>query len=116
MLYKINDNISAFVGLNWTKAYSDYMHIIAGSHQRKVQVGLSAITPIADKTSLFGTVGIGHDLSNYEIGLSQNIASNLELNLSYRDYKIRNMESSYNHSVKVDSEYKGIGYGITYTF
>jgi len=117
VLYKLNQQMSAFVGWHQGKysntAYSDYTM----ENENAIQVGLVGSMPIAPKTELFGVVGLGKDLANYEAGISYKIAKNLDVNAEYRYKKVKNLEDScegyYYHDTITA---KGVGLGITYSF
>lgn len=117
-LYKIDKNLSAFVG--WHQARYTYDSINANttaSNKNVVQVGLVGTTQIATKTQLYGVGGVGKDLVTYEIGVSYEIAKGLDFNLLYRYKKVENLDDAtfgipYRDNVTV----KGLGYGITYKF
>lgn len=119
VLYKINQNISAFTGYHQTRyAYSPVAFSFAAKNKNVLQVGIIGNKQIAPKTQLYGTVGVGKDLSNFESGLSYEVAKDLELNLIYRHKKVKDLESTIDgvFSYKDTVTTKGFGLGITYKF
>ena len=122
VLYKVDSNLAAFAG--WHQTKYDYASTgVTYSTEKKnvLQVGLIGVTPIAPKMQLFGVVGFGKDLANYEIGASYDLAKNIDFNLFYRYTKVKNLASTESYSgmpynFDDDVTAKGIGYGITYKF
>ncbi len=113
VLYSLNKNLSVFVGYQWAKLQDNIPDYSISTSKNRTQFGLNASTSIDPQTNLFGIVGVGNDLTNYEIGISHNIAPQLELNVSYRDLHIKNVPGD---DTKRSAEYKGMGYGVIYKF
>lgn len=115
VLYKLNSNVSAYAGV--MKAKGEYNDITnpadSGStkNNSKWQVGLVGSTKIADKTTAYGSLAAGKDLTSYEVGVSYELASNLDFNVDYRSLKVNKLDGD-----KVDAKAKGLGFGVTYKF
>lgn len=119
VLYKIDQNISVFSGYHRSRfTYSRVMYSFSAKNKNVLQVGIIGNKQIAPKTQLYGTVGVGKDLSNFESGLSYEVAKDLELNLIYRHKKVKDLESTIDgvFSYKDTVTTKGFGLGITYKF
>lgn len=115
LLYQVDKNWSTFIGSRWS-TLTDYIPLANTSYFAKrnvMQFGLTGSCLIADRTSLYGSVTAGHDLSAYEVGLSYKFTENLEGNLFYKDINVKNIQFP---TVQSSSEFKGLGYGITYQF
>lgn len=110
VLYQLNEGISAFAGYHQSQ-FIDYPD--SSDKKNTAQIGLTGSTKIADKTHLFGTVGVGSGLTNYEIGVAYNLDPRLEFNLLYRDKKVEDVRYG---NIKADADFKGVGYGVTYKF
>ena len=119
VLYKLDKNVSAFAGLVKVKGeISADGSTMSSSIKNKVQLGLIGTTKLADKTTAYAQVGFASDYTNWKIGVSQEIAPNLELNVDYRKTSAKKL--SFNDGVggvtDVDVTTKGIGVGVTYKF
>ena len=118
ILYKLNNNFSAFMGYN-TASFSEVVDIHSyGSYKQTYEfstqcfnIGLQGITQIAPKTTLWGSVNGGKNVMDYKIGVGYQIRPDLDFNVDYRNYKIKNL---YDGSVEADS--KGLGFGLTYKY
>ncbi|VBB06621.1 Hypothetical protein LUCI_1857 [Lucifera butyrica] len=114
VLYKLDNNISAYAGLVKIKGISNSNYYgNASDSKNELQFGLVGSTKIADKTTAYAQVGIASDFTNWKVGLSQEIAPNLELNLDYRRTQGKNLNL---YGYNVDATAKGLGLGITYKF
>lgn len=123
VLYKLDKNISAYAGLVRLKATAnqtvDVSGISTGSSdssdtKNKIQFGLVGSTKIADKTTAYASVGVASDFTNWKIGLSQEIAPNVEFNVDYRSLKAKSL--AINNIGDVDVTAKGVGFGVSYKF
>jgi hypothetical protein len=119
VLYKVNPNIIAFAGVMSTKfTFTNFTNsVYEGSTNTKntAQVGLTGITKLGGQTTAYASVVAGKDLTSYEVGLSQEIATHLELNIGYRDIVAKNfLAPDGTHMPKYEA--KGMVYGITYKF
>jgi opacity protein-like surface antigen len=114
VLHKMNEHLSAFVGWHQGK----YTNDMATAENKDVfQAGLVGSMPIAPKTELFGVVGLGRDLVNYEAGVAYQIAKNLDVNVEYRYKKVRNLKDymgGVNYQETIIAQ--GFGFGLTYSF
>ena len=123
VLYKLDKNISAYAGLVRLKATAnqtvDVSGISTGSSdssdtKNKIQFGLVGSTKIADKTTAYASIGVASDFTNWKIGLSQEIAPNVEFNVDYRNLKAKSL--AINNIGDVDVTAKGVGFGVSYKF
>ncbi len=118
VLYKIDKGVAAFVG--WYQTSYSYDSVNANttaSNKNVAQAGLVGTAQIAAKTRLYGVVGVGKDLVNYEVGVAYEIAKGLDFNLVYRYKKVENLDdTTFGLRYKDDVTAKGLGYGITYKF
>jgi len=115
VLYKLDKNLAGFVGYHQAKNVD---HYIGGSYtsfgKNTMQVGLVGTTPIGDKFSLFGTVGVGSGLTNFEVGVAYAVTPNLDLNVLYRDLRVNGVK--FYTGAELKNEVKGLGYGLTFKF
>ncbi|MEN6568044.1 MAG: hypothetical protein ABFC57_17305 [Veillonellales bacterium] len=118
VLYKLDKNVSAFSG--WHQGKYDFLSsgdTTTTSNKNTLQVGLVGITRLAPKTQLYGVIGFGKDLENYEIGTSYALDKNLDFDLLYRYKKVKKLYNiEYNVHYHDDVTAKGLGCGITYKF
>lgn len=117
ILYKIGDNSSAFVG--FTQGKDNLVTsggTIDGKNVNGYQVGLQEIIPINEKLSSYGIVSIGNKITNYEIGLTQKIVPNLELNVFYKSMKYKDLEYKDIPGFTFDGKAEGLGIGATFKF
>ena len=119
VLYKVDKNVAAFAGYMTTKATwsaSANSPLITFPHgptlsdsQNLYQIGVVGSSVIAPKTTLWGSVAVGnHSLTNWEVGVGYEFATNLEFNVNYREIKA-NVQNN-------DFKTNGLGYGITLKF
>lgn len=126
VLYKMDKNVSAFIG--WVQATPGLEAngtingtAVSGSvdtNNNGYQVGLVGSTKLGDKFTGYGMVAAGNKLTNYEVGVSYEVAQNLELNLGYKDAKYKNLTLKYDGDSTPEFSYevKGLTYGLTYKF
>lgn len=118
VLYKVDKNLSLFVG--WHQAKYTYgavpNPIVTVDNKNVLQAGLAGTMQIAPKTLLYGIVGVGKDIANYETGVSYEAAKNLEFNLFYRYKKVEDMKDTFEGSYNDTITAKGWGYGLTCKF
>lgn len=121
VLYEVDKNLSLFAG--WHQAEytygADFNFDTKAENKNVLQAGLTGTMQIAPKTQLYGTVGAGKDLVNYETGVSHTLAKNLEFNLFYRYKKVQAMKHTFFggiFSFNNDVTAKGWGYGLTCKF
>jgi opacity protein-like surface antigen len=126
VLYKLNKNLSAYTGLVRIKAeenanvsYTDGSPSESESYGTKtknaMQFGLIGTVKLAEKTTAYAQVGVASNFTNWKIGVSQAISSNLDFNVDYRGVKAKNLKFQ-GEDEKFDASAKGIGFGITYKF
>ena len=118
VLYKISENVSAYTGVFKTHSHFsdiDLPMIGAKTRERNIwQVGVSGSTKLAPKTTLYGSIGLGKNLTDFTAGVSYEFAPNTELSLSYRDFKVDHNVSLHNNII--DYEANGLGLGVTHKF
>lgn len=123
VLYKLDKNISAYAGLVRLKATANQTVDVSGvstsssdasDTKNKIQFGLVGSTKIADKTTAYASIGVASDFTNWKIGLSQEIAPNVEFNVDYRSLKAKSL--AINNIGDVDVTAKGVGFGVSYKF
>jgi hypothetical protein len=117
LLYQLDKNISVYTGL--VKAKGCVNAVGSSSYhaddKSKMQLGIIGTTKIGDKTTAYASLAVASDITNWKIGVSQEIAPNLDFNLDYRNMKISDVTYlGVNGDYDVTS--KGIGYGVTYKF
>ena len=114
VLYKLDKNVSAFAGLVKVKGeVTDSGITTTSSGKNKVQFGLIGSTKLGDKTTAYAQVGFASSYTNWKIGVSQEIAPNLELNLDYRSISAKKLNFA---GTDTDITSKGLGLGVTYKF
>jgi hypothetical protein len=125
VLYKLNQNLSAYTGVVRVKGTFDSNDTINGvttlssdstDTKNKIQFGLIGSTKIADKTIAYASVAVASDFTNWKIGLSQEITPNIELNVDYRRLQAKNLAVNNAYINNVDITTKGLGFGVTYKF
>ena len=111
VLYKLDKNIAAFAGYVTAQETDGYPGLATyTSETRKLwQVGFAGSAAIGKKTTLWGTVGLGRDLTNCELGVGYAITPNLDINVSYRSLNVNDLDG---FEVKA----KGLGFGVTLKF
>ena len=116
VLYKLDKNVSAYVGMvNIKGNINDEGSGSSSSSKNKMQFGLMGSTKLADKTTAYAQVGFASSYNNWKIGISQEVAPNLELNIDYRRNQAKKMSFD-NGLGDVDMTAKGIGVGVSYKF
>lgn len=116
VLYQIDPNLSVYAGSIKVKGSVTEVedgYTVGIPSKSKAQFGLIGSTKIADKTTAYASFAVASDITNWKIGVSQEIAPNLEFNIDYRSLKVKDVVVT-GESFDVTS--KGIGYGITYKF
>lgn len=84
-------------------------------NKTRFQIGALGTVNLSSKTMAYTSIGLGSKLVNWKIGVSQQVAKNLELNLDYRYYKAKDLTGN-DFSDEVDVTNKGIGLGLTFKF
>jgi opacity protein-like surface antigen len=119
VLYNINKNVSVYAGITSNEVKTRFTDGFYSPWKtgNKWQVGLVTTTEIGPKTNFWGNFALGKDLSNWEVGISYEIAKNVELNVAYRDLQRKNYKEHIREwEPKCDLEAKGFSYGVTYKF
>lgn len=124
VLYKLNNNVSAFAGLVRVKGtfyakdvYLDgTVDVLDNSKdtKNKMQIGLIGSTKIANKTTAYASIGVASDYTSWKVGVSQEIAPNVEFNVDYRRTDVKNV--NFVGLDAVDLTAKGVGFGVSYKF
>jgi hypothetical protein len=116
VLYKVDKNLSVYTGIASVKGSFD--STIGNSEsdtKNKVQFGVIGNTKLSDKTTAYAKIGVASGMTNWKVGVSQELAPNLELNLDYGSLKVNKM--AFNNGMgDVDMTAKGIGVGVSYKF
>lgn len=127
VLYQINPNVSAYVGMTRSTAkvtvtenygpnpgnITDSESASESQSKNGYQVGLVGQTKLADKLTGWASVSAGNRVNAYEIGLGYDVAKNTELNLFYREVKYKDFDFD---DTKLDVTTKGLGAGVTFKF
>lgn len=118
VLYKLDTNLSAFIGWHQSKMSYEFNGIpFLAENKDVLQGGIIGTAKIAPKTKLYGIVGIGKNLRNFETGISYEVDKHIELNLVYRHKKVGDMDSITNINPTQDKIIaRGYGIGATYEF
>ena len=76
-----------------------------------IQFGMIEVIPITENLSSYGIMSIGTQLFNIEMGLSQQVSKNVDLNLFYKYTKCTDIGDT-----DIDVSTNGIGFGFSYKF
>ncbi len=115
VLYKIDKNLSAYTGIARVKGnVNSDGNGFSSDAKNKLQFGLVGSTKIADKTTAYASIGVASDYTNWKVGVSQEIAPNLELNVDYRRLQAKKL--NFNGVGDADITAKGLGVGVSYKF
>ncbi|SDF11326.1 outer membrane beta-barrel protein [Sporomusa acidovorans] len=126
VLYKLNKNVSVYTGLVRLKAeenanisYTDGSPSEFESNttktKNKIQFGVIGSTKLAEKTTAYAQVGVASNFTNWKVGVSQEIAPNVEFNVDYRRLKAKKLDFGIGDG-EFDVSAKGVGFGVTYKF
>lgn len=116
VLYKMDKNVSAYVGMvNLKGTINDEDSGTSSGSKNKMQLGLMGSTKLGDKTTAYAQVGFASSFTNWKVGISQEVAPNLELNIDYRRTQAKKMSFD-NGLGDVDMTAKGLGVGVSYKF
>jgi opacity protein-like surface antigen len=118
VLYKIDKNFSAYTGVVRVKGnVNSDGNGFSSDTKNKVQLGLIGSTKIADKTTAYAVVGVASDYTNWKIGVSQEIAPNLEFTVDYRRLQAKKLTFDVAGTpLNADVTVKGLGFGVGYKF
>ncbi len=112
ILYKLDNNLSAFAGWHQARLTINAPGFSLPS-KSTWQVGLIGTTALGKKTTLYGIVGAGSSLLNAEAGFAYALAKDLDVNLFYRYKRIDDLRLN---DSDIDTTTKGFGLGLTYRF
>lgn len=116
ILYKIDKNVSVYTGLVSAKStVSSEGQSFSSDNKKKVQFGIIGSTKVADKTTVYGQIGVASDFTNWKVGVSQEVAQNVEVNIDYRSIQAKKLK--FDGGVgDADITAKGLGFGVSYKF
>jgi len=116
VLYNLDKNVSVYTGIVSLKGNVDAEGgAPSSSSKSKLQFGVMGSTKLGDKTTAYAQVGVASSFTNWKVGISQEVAPNLELNIDYRRTQAKKMSFD-NGLGDVDMTAKGIGVGVSYKF
>jgi opacity protein-like surface antigen len=118
VLYKIDKNVSAYTGVVRVKGnVNSDGNGFSSNTKNKMQFGLVGSTKIADKTTAYAVVGVASDYTNWKVGVSQEIAPNLEFTVDYRRLQAKKLTFDVAGTpLDADVTVKGLGFGVGYKF
>ncbi|MCE5285236.1 MAG: hypothetical protein LLG02_05220 [Pelosinus sp.] len=126
VLYKIDKNVAVYTGIMKTKAYFNRKDTVYGSDEylwggastskNRWQIGVVGSAKLAEKTTGYASLAAGKDLTSWELGIAQEVAPNVDFNISYREIKANNNSGGDFGSTNIDGTAKGLGFGISYKF
>ncbi len=119
LLYQLDKNLSVFAGYHravW-RAYRS-TPFSETEDKGSFQGGIIASTKVMDKLTAYTVLGFGSNVANYELGLSYAVSPNVEVNVEYRDMRVKGMafKAPFAGETITNSEFRGIGYGLTFKF
>ena len=116
VLYKVDENLSVYTGIASVKGnFNSTNGNPESDTKNKIQFGVIGSTKLAEKTTAYAQVGFASNLTNWKIGVSQEVAPNVELNLDYSSLQVKKM--AFNNGMgDVDMTSKGLGFGVSYKF
>lgn len=122
LLYQLNDNVSAFVGLTQAKMGLSHHATgggitvagnIAGKSANGMQIGFVTTEKLADRLNGYTMLALGNKVYQYELGVSYEVSKDVDFNVFYKSTKYKNLTLQ---SAEFDANVKGIGYGLTAKF
>lgn len=117
ILYKVDKNFSALAGFGQVKgSYYTDGYSEETNKQHIFHVGFVGTVPLADKTTAYSTAVFGRNETSWKMGLSYEVAKDLDLNVFYGYNKYKNIGGWDSIDAESDFTVKGVGYGITYKF
>lgn len=116
VLYKVDKNLSVYTGIASVKGnFNSTNGNPESDTKNKIQFGVIGSTKLAEKTTAYAQAGLASNLTNWKIGVSQEVAPNVELNLDYGSLQVKKM--AFNNGMgDVDMTSKGFGFGVSYKF
>lgn len=126
VLKSLSKDSAAFVGAEQVKTDFtvqdplDVTNTFGVSSKKKTiwQVGYIGKAALAKDVNVYGIVAIGKDLTNYDFGVSKKLGDTIELNVGYREKKIKNVDlyddavGDFRHEITAHGMY----YGMTLTY
>lgn len=130
LTYNCSENTVVFVGYTRNKLSASYNYSIdvpgvghesgsyssSGNSSNGFQVGVIEVVPVNEKLKSYGVLGIGDKLFNIELGLSQELSPNVDLNLFYKYMKLTDINLGGSRDSDIDIDTKGLGFGVTCKF
>jgi len=114
LLYKLDKNIAVLAG--WVNGQGYQKDVLGSSStQNKEFWQLGIVATIAPKTTVWGSIAAGSDLTNCEVGLSYEFCPSWEFNVSYRELDLKGI-ANVSGTTNWDLKAKGLGYGVTYKY
>lgn len=104
VLYKINDNIQLMAGYSMTKRHGLPNRSLPEDNM--VQGGVIASTSLGPSTTAFTLLSFGSKGDNIEVGLSYQVAKDVELTATYRHIEYK--------SGGGQADFRGFGLGFTF--
>lgn len=119
VLYQLDKNLSVYTGFvsvkgSGTNSFSGSSNS-SSTTKNKVQFGVIGTAQLAEKTTAYAQVGFASNFTNWKVGVSQEIAPNLELNVDYGRMQAKKMNFGSDVG-DVDMTAKGLGIGVSYKF
>ncbi|MBP2654276.1 MAG: hypothetical protein H6Q73_1845 [Firmicutes bacterium] len=119
VLYKVNNNLEAFVG--WTQAkagISSYSMKLNGNDVNGYQIGVTGFATLSPKVNGYASIAAGNHITNYGVGVGYELSKNCEFNIGYKDTKYKDLSIVYagDSYSGYDYELKGMTYGVTLKF
>jgi len=116
ILYKIDKHLSVYTGVVRVKGnINSDGYAFTSEAKNKMQFGLIGSTKLAAETTAYAQLGVASDYTKWKLGVAQEIAPNLELNVDYARVQAKKM--NFNGELgNVDITTKGIGIGVSYKF
>ncbi|MBP2649443.1 MAG: hypothetical protein H6Q74_268 [Firmicutes bacterium] len=121
VLYQLNKNVSVFAGRvhaenAWTNSYSKYYNWADYEYVDRniAQVGVVGNRSIGSKTTLWGSLGLGRDLTDFTVGVGYKFSPVMEFNVDYRALTIKKFWENIGYTDEMKS--KGLGFGLTYKY
>lgn len=117
VLYGLGNNVAVYAGLATFKGEMNNLTTPSdgGSSDtnNRWQLGVMDTVQLGDKTSAWAKVGVGKDLTSWEVGVGYAIDKNVDFNVDYRSIEAKKLSGERGES---DMKLKGLGFGVTYKF
>jgi len=120
VLYKVDNNVAAFVGYINSKAQLNVnLFTLSGTApsntQNIWQIGVVGSTPIAEKTTLWASAAAGSHVTNLAVGVGYEFSPGWEFNVGYRDLVINKYDFNGINGT-MDGTAKGLDLGVSCKF